>query len=188
LPRFWPVTRLREFASNIKSAGEPYPDRNRQEANSLRTERIHLAHIERVLGTETPLDSINLAAAQRHANLRGKETHAKKIKRPIRPYTVRRELKSFRHVWTWCQRRELVPLGPDWDLSEITLSRDRELEPFRTIVEIKERIERGNLSPAEQKALWECLYLTGPDLMELLEHIGTVPLEGFVKPMFAFTI
>jgi integrase len=159
-----------------------------KEANSLRTERIHLGHIERVLGADTPLHSINLAAAQRYVKLRGKETHGKNVKRPIRPCTVRKELKSFRHVWTWCQERSLVPVGPDWELSEITLPRDREPEPFRTLAEIKERIERGGLSLTERKALWECLYLTGPELMQLLEHVGKVSLEGFVHPMFAFAV
>jgi hypothetical protein len=71
-----------------------------KEKNSLRTERIHLGHVQRILGANTPLDEIDLAAARRYAKVRLKETHGKNVKRPIRPYTVRKELKSFRHVWT----------------------------------------------------------------------------------------
>jgi integrase len=56
------------------------------------------------------------------------------------------------------------------------------------MAEIRERIERGGLSPTDQKALWECLYLTGPELMQLLEHVRKVQLEGFVLPMFAFAV
>jgi integrase len=159
-----------------------------KEANSLRTERIHLGHIERVLGADTRLDSVNLASAQRYAKLRGRETHGKHVKRPIRPYTVRKELKSFRFVWVWCHERELAPVGPEWEVSEITLPRDREPEPFRTMAQIKERIERGGMSTAEEKALWECLYLTSAELIELLEHVSKLALEAFVQPMFAFAI
>src|SRR5262249_53329951 len=103
-----------------------------KEKNSLRTERIHLRHVARQLGEQTPLDGIDLACAQRYAKARGKEAYGK-ARRPIRPYTVRKELKSFRHAWSWCQARNLVPVAPGWELSEITLPRDREPEPFRTM-------------------------------------------------------
>lgn len=159
-----------------------------KESNSLRTERIHLRHVERLLGAETSLASVDLAAAQRYAKASGKETHGKKVKRPTRPYTVRKELKSFRHVWAWCHGRSLVPVEPGWELTEVTLPRDTEPEPFRTMAEIRERIGRGGLSPAHEKTLWDCLYLTGPELMRLLEHVRGLPLEGFVHPMFAFAV
>jgi integrase len=159
-----------------------------KEENSLYTERIHLSHIERLLGTGTDLASIDLAAVQRYAKARGKETYGKKVKHAIRPYTVRKELKSFRHVWDWCADRALVPVGPGWELSKVTLPRDKEPEPFRTMVEIRERIKRGGLSPAEQKALWDCLYLTGPEMLRLLDHVSGLHIDVFVHPMFAFAV
>jgi integrase len=159
-----------------------------KEESSLRTERIHLAHVERLLGADTPLAAIDLSAAQRYVKARGRETHGKKVNRPIRPYTIRKELKSFRHVWAWCHSRSLVEPGPAWELVEITLPRDKEPEPFRTMEEIRERIKRGGLTPAEERSLWECLYLTGPELMRMLTHVRAVPLEGFVHPMFAFAV
>ena len=73
-----------------------------KEENSLRTERIHLGHVARIIGADSPLEAVDLSAAQRYARARGRETHGKNVKRPIRPYTVRKELKSFRHAWTWC--------------------------------------------------------------------------------------
>jgi len=81
-------------------------------------------------------------------------------------YTVRTELKSFRHAWAWCHATKLVPVAPAWELPEIALPRDSEPEPFRTMAEIRERIDRGGLSPAEQKRLWDGLCLTGPELVE----------------------
>ena len=159
-----------------------------KEANSLRTERIHLGHVERLLGGDSPLSSIGLAAVQRYANLRGQEKHGKVAKRSIQPYTIRKELKTLRHVWAWCHARSLVPVGPDWQLSQVSLPRDCEPEPFRTMVEINERIERGRLPLSEQKALWECLYLTGTELMDLLKHVQNQVIDPFVYPMFSFAV
>ena len=147
-----------------------------KEANSLRTELIHLRHVERLLGADLPLEAADLASAQRYARARGKETHGKVARRPIRPYTVWKELKSFRHAWAWCYARALVPVAPPWELAEVTLPRDRDPEPFRTMAEILERIDRGGLTGEGQKELWDCLYLTGPELLELLGHVGTLRL------------
>ena len=72
-----------------------------KEPNSLRTERIHL-RFPCSSGSSGRIhrsgDDHHLAAAQRYAKLWGRETHGKNVKRPIRPCTVRKELKSFRHV------------------------------------------------------------------------------------------
>src|SRR5947209_4157354 len=46
-----------------------------KEPNSLRTERIHLGHVARLLGPDTALKAIDLAAAQRYAASRAKEVH-----------------------------------------------------------------------------------------------------------------
>jgi hypothetical protein len=79
-------------------------------------------------------------------------------------------------------------VAPAWQLAEVTLPRDHEPEPFRSMAEIRERIDRGGLTPAEVKRLWGCLYLTGPELVELLDRVKAVPLEPFVVPMFAFAV
>ena len=82
----------------------------------------------------------------------------------------------------------MVPVGPAWELGEITLPRGVEPEPFRTMAEIRERIDRDGLSGAGQKNLWNCLFLTESELTELLAHVRTLRLEGFVHPMLAFAV
>ncbi len=77
-----------------------------KEANSLRTELGHLRNVERILGTGMHLESFDLAAAQDYAKRRGKERHGKRVKRLILSYTVRKELKSLRHVWEWGSSQE----------------------------------------------------------------------------------
>jgi hypothetical protein len=79
-----------------------------KESNTLRTKKIDRRHIERILGATTPVEAIDLATAQLFIKARLDETHGKRAKRPIRAYTARKELKSFRHAWTWCHRMKLV--------------------------------------------------------------------------------
>jgi integrase len=156
--------------------------------NTVRMEKIHLRHVERVLGTTTPLTAIDLAMAQRYVKARLKERHGKRAQRPILAYTIHKELKTFRHAWTWCHRMKLVPVPPSWALTDLRVPKDREPEPFRTMAEIRAILDRGGVSPVEEKRLWNGLYLTGEELRNLLDHVAGLALEGFVYPMFAFAI
>jgi integrase len=157
-----------------------------KEATTLAIERIHLRHVARLLGADTPLDAVDLAAAQRYVRARLAEKHGRLKQRPIHPYTAHKELKSFRTVWRWCADRKLVPAAPDWRLKQVTLPRDREPEPFRTMAEIRARVARGGLSAGDEKALWDALYLTGPEIRRLLEHVRSHFPDGCTYPMVAF--
>jgi integrase len=156
-----------------------------KETNSIRTEKIHARHVTRILGAATPLASFDLAKAQGYIVARLRETHGK---RPILAYTARKELKSYRHAWTWCYRLKMVPMAPTWELSELRIPKDREPEPFRTMAEIRELLDRGGITPAEERRLWDGLYLTREELKTLLDHVRRQGLEGFVYPMFAFAV
>jgi hypothetical protein len=119
----------------------------------LRTERGHLGNVERILGPDKPLDEFDLAAAQDYARQRLKEKHGRRVKRPILPYTARKELKSFRQAWTWCQARSLVAVGPTWELSHVAFHRGQEPERFRTMAEIQAIVDHGGLTARQVKML-----------------------------------
>jgi integrase len=157
-----------------------------KEASTLAIERIHLRHVARILGGDTPLDAVDLAAAQRYVRARLGEVHGRHRRRPIRPYTANNELKSFRTVWGWCAERKLVPVTPAWRLKQVTLPRDREPEPFRTMAEIRARVARGGLSADDEKALWDALYLTGTEIRRLLDHVRAAFPAGCTFPLVAF--
>ena len=58
-----------------------------------------------------------------------------------------------------------------------------EKPPFQTWQEIERKINRGGLTGAEQADLWDCLFLTLPEIAELLAFVKTnaqasVSLEG----------
>lgn len=42
------------------------------------------------------------------------------------------------------------------------------------------------MTPAEQKKLWACLFLTRQEILELLEYIRTHAAHEFIYPMIAF--
>jgi integrase len=139
-------------------------------------------------GRDDPWESFDLAAAQSYIKARLRETHGKRVKRPIRAYIARKELKSFRHAWLWCYKLKTVPVAPMWELAELRIPKDREPEPFRTMAETRTLLDRGGITPEEEKRLWDGLYLTGEELRRLLDHVRHQDLEGFVYPMFAFAI
>ncbi len=158
-----------------------------KESNTLRTEKIHARHVERILGATTPLESFDLGMARRDIGSPARRDARKYVKWPDRAYTASKELKSFRHAWAWCYRLKMVPVAPAWELAELRIPKDREPEPFRTMAEIRALLERGGVSP-EEKRLWDGLYLTREELKSLFDHAQRQGLEGFVYPMFAFAV
>ena len=57
---------------------------------------------------------------------------------------------------------------------------------FQTWEEIERKIARGGLSEAEQAELWECVFLTLPEIDELLAFVKQFGRWPFVYPMFVF--
>src|SRR5262249_36840955 len=61
-----------------------------------------------------------------------------------------------------------------------------EKPPFQTWEEIERQIQSGGLDAAQQRELWDCLYLTPPQIEELLAFVQAHAAHGFLSPMFAF--
>jgi integrase len=153
------------------------------EANTKKTKAIHLNHAKRVLGAGTSLDSIRLSDAQAYAKARRKEKHHG---RNIQGYTVRKELRTFHQVWEWAASQGHTPHGPSWTVDAVELPKDRGREPFRDFELIHRILARGHLSDREQERLWECLYLKGEELVNLLAYVKENATAPFVYPMVAF--
>jgi integrase len=56
--------------------------------------------------------------------------------------------------------------------------------PFQTWDEIQTIIDRGGLTAVEQKELWDCLFLTTPQISEVLEVVKKNARYPFLYPMF----
>jgi integrase len=57
-----------------------------------------------------------------------------------------------------------------------------EKPPFMTMAEIERQIAGGG----KAAVLWECLYLTSPELAELLAHVQENAIHSWIYPLFCF--
>jgi integrase len=153
------------------------------EANTKRTKTIHLNHVKRLLGAGTTLDTIRQSDVQGYAKARRKEKHHA---RHIQAYTIRKELRTFHQVWVWASSQGHTTQAPSWTVEAVDLPKDRGREPFRDFEHITRILARGGMTEAEQDRLWECLYLTGQEVMELLGYVEEHATAPFVYPMVAF--
>ena len=61
-----------------------------------------------------------------------------------------------------------------------------ERPPFQTREEIERQISGGSLNEGEQEALWECLFLTQPEIAVILDHAKQHSRHGWIYPMICF--
>ena len=52
--------------------------------------------------------------------------------------------------------------------------------------EIERRIHAGSLTDKQQAELWNALFLTLPEIDELLAHVRSVARQPWIYPMFVF--
>src|SRR5262249_54780490 len=97
---------------------------------------------------------------------------------------LKKEMASFRALWNWATHAWLIH-GP-FHSKGLVYPKHDEKPPFMTWAEIERKIAAGGLSEAEQAALWDCLFLTLPEIEQLLEHVRQHSAPGWVYPLFAF--
>lgn len=152
------------------------------EKNSLDTVEMHLRHFRRTLGDGFAAQRLRQDDLQAHLTRRAKQQGIHK--RKISPVTIRKEVASFRAVWNWAVRAGL--LSGTFPNRGLVYPKTDEKPPFQTWEEIERQIGRGGLSLAEQRGLWDCLFLTVPQVQELLTHVHEQALQPFIYPMFCF--
>jgi integrase len=159
-----------------------------KDASTIRTEDIHIKHLLRRLGDKTRLSDVP-AKLQQYINIRA--TDAGRSGNTLSQATIKKELGTLSSVWNgWGMACGLVahPLT----LKRLRYPKHDESAPFHTWAEIERKIARGQLTAKEQAELWDALFLTVPEIEQLLAHIkkakgpfktGSYP---FIHPMFAF--
>jgi integrase len=156
-----------------------------KDAATRYTEDIHLAHLKRLIGESTALDSIDLHTAQKYADRRLKET-AKGRQAPTKAGTVLKELKTLGIVWKWVASRPGAPTVPKnhpFRLGDIQFEAEDPKPPFRTWDEIERTIKRGGLTLTEIDSLWDCLYLDTSQVREVLAYVEEKGKRPFLYPM-----
>ncbi len=151
------------------------------EENSLATVRMHLGHFTATLGKRFPVQRLTLADLQRHVDRRARKVYRGK---PLSPVTLRKEMATFRACWNWGVQGGKLR-GP-FPSAGLKYPKADEKPPFQTWKEIERQIARGGLTEAEQQALWECLFLTQPEVAELLDYARASVAHPWIYPAIAF--
>jgi len=154
-----------------------------KEDNTRYTERLHMAHLERLLGARTKLHAISAKTLQAYVTARSQE----KSKRgtTICSRTIKKELGTLTAVWNqWAIPQGLASLPLPTKF--LAFGKEKAKPPFQTRVQIERQIGRGGLSDEEQQSLWNCLFLTLPEVDEVLEFLRKKRCPAFVYPLFAF--
>ena len=89
-----------------------------------------------------------------------------------------------RLLWTWALRRGLV--NRPFPNEGLRYPKTTERPAFQTRAEIERRLQRGGLTPEQQADLWDCLFLTLPEIDQVLEHVRVHANYRFLHPMFVF--
>ena len=149
------------------------------EASTLKTARTHLDHLVATLGESYPLPELRAADLQRHIDRRAKSKG--RGGRPLSPATIRKELAGFRSAFHWAVHAGLT--AGSFPNKGLVFPKADEKPPFQTLGEVERRIEAGGLTTREEDELWESLYLTLPEVEELLDYARGRANHPWIFPM-----
>jgi integrase len=173
-----PLT-LKEFFEHYL---ENHPE-GAKEASTRYTEDIHIEHLTRLLGPATSVCTITSDTLQSYVDARSRERS--KFRRPISHTTIGKEIGTFASIWNkWGVPHGLVT-GPA-PTKGLAYRKSNSKPPFQTWAQIERQIARGGLSQPQKRALWNCLFLTLPEIGEVMDFVKSRTAHPFVFPMFIF--
>src|SRR5262245_60451010 len=143
------------------------------EANSLDTIRLHFSHFCRFLGEGFPLTELSALKLQQHI--------VRRARKGISPVTIRQEIATLRAAWNWGRSMELTS-GSFPDAKRLRYPKGQEKPPFQT----RTQIERAIAGGGNAEELWECLFLTLPEIRELPDFVRGAARQPWVYPLFSF--
>jgi integrase len=143
---------------------------------------IHIRHLQRVFGNSVTLAELQLADLQRYVNHRASQRGIRG--RTLSPATIKLEIVTLNTVWRWGNSNAYI----DRPLPKRGLRLPRGIEKplFQTWEEIERKIATGGLSEAEQKDLWDGLFLDRGRITALLDFVYETARQPFIYPMFVF--
>lgn len=174
-PHFKPVLTLRELCEQYEASSAA----RSIEPNSLETVRLHLSHFKRLLKESFPVQTLSGPTLQGCVDRRSQERGHRG--RRVSPVTIKKEVTSFSGVWSWGVKAGL--LKGSFPSKGLDYPKTTDKPPFRTFAEIERQVARGGLTEQEEARLWECLFLTLPEVEELLRFVKENADHAFVYPM-----
>jgi integrase len=149
------------------------------EPETLRVARIHTDHIEGALGQRFMIDRLRLDTLQEYVVKRSKASG--KNGKTLSATTIRKELSTFRTIWTWAISKGYVSCP--FPNQNLRFPKTTDKPPFQTRVEIERRISLGGLSEAAMRELWDCLFLTVSETEDVLNYLKENAAYDFLYPM-----
>lgn len=128
------------------------------------------------LGDRFRVQGLTLADLQAHVERRRKKG--------VAALTLKKEVATLRACWNWAVHGRLIA-GP-FPGRGLRYPKEEEKEPFRTFAEVQAALAAGRAAGARAERLWECLYLTRPEVDEFLAHVEANATLPWVHPMVAF--
>lgn len=129
-------------------------------------EDIHMKHVARILGGDTPVTGVTAGVVQQFVDERSKELHNG---HPVKAKTVRKAVATFRFVWNWAHRKGTVPTK--FPAVELVFPKEKQPEPFRTYDQIQAILARGGIDKRRERELWDGLFLDPSQIAEVLAHV-----------------
>ncbi|OWK40950.1 tyrosine-type recombinase/integrase [Fimbriiglobus ruber] len=154
-----------------------------KEPSTRKTEAIHIAHLRRLLDTGLPLVDVTSRTIQGYIDARSQEMGRRN--KPVRSKTVKKELGTFSTVWNkWGIPQGLVATKAP--VTNLTYPKETAKPPFQTRDQIERQIGRCHPTKEEQAELWSGLFLTLPEIEEVLDFVRNKRCPPYVYPMFVF--
>ena len=143
---------------------------------------IHVRHLERIMGADRLVTEVSNDTLQKYINTRGGEKGRRG--KNVSPTTIRKEITTLAAAWRWglAEDRVSTPLSRKM----LRYPKASQRAPFQTMEQIQRRIARNQLSEQEQSCLWDCLFLTRPEIDELLSYVRDSARHDFIYPLFTF--
>lgn len=175
-----PVPRARLTFGDFRDRYVETHSQGSLEAKTLQTIRTHFTHLVESLGVSFDVQSLTMIRLQEHVNRRAKCNGIHK--RKLSPVTTKKELATFRAAWNWAvQAGMLTGRFPNQGLR---FAKTSEKPPFRTFDEVSELVKRESLTDGERRDLWDCVFLTLEELVEMLCYVEAQSRYAVVYPMF----
>ncbi len=149
------------------------------EQTTLDGMRQHFKHWVDTLGSNFLMHTLGLADLQRHVDRRAR---MKGMRGLLSPGTIKKEVITLRTAWNWAVQFGLI--AGKFPNRGLRYAKMDQKPPFMTFAEIERKLP--GLNKKQEAELWDALFLTVPETIDLLEYVkehGTLP---WIYPMFCF--
>jgi len=153
-----------------------------KEASTLYTESIHLRRLERIINGSIPVMSITPKTLQAYIDARARDDNG--YGGTIGSTTIKKEIGTFTTVWNQWGVPQGIVAGPA-PTAGLLFAKERARPPFQTRAQIERQLARSNRNEDDSE-LWECMFLTLPEVEDVLSIVKDRKGPAYAFPMFAF--